>query len=173
MYKYKQLTSEQRYAIDLGLENQAPMRKIAESIGVSPSTVSREIMRNKNKRGGYSWRLAHEIAGERKERLPGNRTIPESVRKKMKDHIRDDWSPEQVSGHLRRYEQIKVSHETIYKWIREDKQAGGNLYLHCRHKLKYRKRPVGSATNIPNRKVFAKGPKQRMEAGLEISKWTL
>lgn len=124
MRKYKQLTSEQRHAIGLGLKNRASMRKITESIGVSPSTVSREVKRNQNKRNGYSWRLAHEMAGERKERLPGNRTISESMKKKVKDHIRDDWSPEQVSGHLRRHGQIEVSHETIYKWIREKRQAG-------------------------------------------------
>ncbi|SFU65041.1 Helix-turn-helix domain-containing protein, partial [Porphyromonadaceae bacterium KHP3R9] len=64
MKKYKQLTSEQRYAIYLGLENGDTQRTIASLIGVSPSAVSRELQRNKDKRGGYSWRLAHEMAME-------------------------------------------------------------------------------------------------------------
>jgi len=34
-------------------------------IGVSPATVSREIRRNKNKHGDYSWRLAHELITKR------------------------------------------------------------------------------------------------------------
>jgi IS30 family transposase len=79
MKKYKQLTSEQRYAIYLGLENGDTQRTIASLIGVSPSAVSRELQRNKDKRGGYSWRLAHEMAMERRERLPGNRSTPEWI----------------------------------------------------------------------------------------------
>jgi IS30 family transposase len=79
MKKYKQLTSEQRYAIYLGLENGDTQRTIASLIGVSPSAVSRELQRNKDKRGGYSWRLAHEMAMERRERLPGNRATPERI----------------------------------------------------------------------------------------------
>ncbi|SFU47495.1 Helix-turn-helix domain-containing protein, partial [Porphyromonadaceae bacterium KHP3R9] len=79
MKKYKQLISEQRYAIYLGLENGDTQRTIASLIGVSPSAVSRELQRNKDKRGGYSWRLAHEMAMERRERLPGNRSTPEWI----------------------------------------------------------------------------------------------
>nr|WP_161941944.1 helix-turn-helix domain-containing protein [Petrimonas mucosa] len=118
MKKYKQLTSEQRYAIYLGLENGDTQRTIASLIGVSPSAVSRELQRNKDKRGGYSWRLAHEMAMERRERLPGNRSTPEWIKQKVNRLVRKDWSPGQISGHLRKKENIRVSHETIYKWIR-------------------------------------------------------
>src|SRR5690554_540737 len=156
--KYKQLTSEQRYAIYLGIKNGDSQRTIAESIGVSPSTVSRELGRNKKKHGGYSWRLAHEMAQERKERLPGNRDTPEWIKQKVFRLVRYEWSPRQISGYLEKYKQTRVSHETIYKWIREDKQAGGDLYRHCRHKLKHRKRPVGSVQGIPNRRSIRQRP---------------
>jgi transposase len=158
MKKYKQLTSEQRYAIYLGLENGDTQRTIASLIGVSPSAVSRELQRNKDKRGGYSWRLAHEMAMERRERLPGNRSTPEWIKQKVIRLVRKDWSPGQISGHLRKKENIRVSHETIYKWIREDKKAGGDLYKHCRHRLKHRKRPVGSVRGIPNRRSIRERP---------------
>jgi len=36
-----------------------------------------------------------------------------------------------------------VSHETIYKLIRIDKNNGGDLYKNCRHRLKHRVRPLG------------------------------
>lgn len=160
LMKYKQLTSEQRYAINLELEKGASKKDIASLIGVHPSTVYRELERNKNKRGRYSWRLADEMARERKERLPGNRSTPEWIKRKALDLIRDDWSPKQVSGHLKKHENIDISHETIYKWIRKDKQNGGELYKHCRHKLKHRKRPVGSATNIPNRTSIRERPEE-------------
>ncbi|NLN49262.1 MAG: IS30 family transposase [Clostridiales bacterium] len=160
MHKNKQLTSEQRYGIYLGLEEGASKRDIALRIGVHPSTVYRELKRNKNKRGGYSWQLAHKMARERKERLPGNRSTPEWIKQKVLRLIRDDWSPKQVSGHLKKEENINISHETIYKWIRKDKKNGGDLYTHCRHKMKYRKRPVGSAKNIPNRTSINDRPKE-------------
>ncbi len=51
MKKYKQLTSEQRYAIYLGLENGDTQRTIAGLIGVSPSTVSRELPRGRDSKG--------------------------------------------------------------------------------------------------------------------------
>ena len=57
----------------MGLEEGTSKKDIALRIGVHISTLYRELERNKNKRGGYSRRLAHEMAGERKERLPGNR----------------------------------------------------------------------------------------------------
>jgi IS30 family transposase len=153
-------TSEQRYAIYLGIENGDNQKAIAGLIGVSPATVSREVRRNKNKHGGYSWRLAHEMAQERKERLPGNRATPEWIRQKVFRLVRDEWSPKQISGYLKKHENISISHETIYKWIREDKQNGGDLYTHCRHKMKHRKRPVGSAKNIPNRTSIRDRPKE-------------
>ena len=100
------------------------------------------------------------MAGERKERLPGNRATPEWIKQKVLGLIREDWSPKQISGYLKKQENIAVSHETIYKWIRRDKQNGGDLYKHCRHKLKHRKRPVGSAKNIPNRTSIRERPRE-------------
>jgi len=160
MKKYKQLTSEQRYAIYLGLQNGTSKSEIAKQIKVNISTVYRELSRNKNKTGGYSWRLAQEMAQERKERLPGNRSTSEWIKQKIIRLIRKDWSPKQISGYLAKYDQISISHETIYQWIRQDKKSGGNLYKHCRNKLKYGKRPEGSATNIPNRKSIRQRPKE-------------
>ena len=144
----------------MGIKNGDNQKAIASLIGVSPATVSREVRRNKNKHGGYSWRLAHEMAQERKERLPGNRATPEWIRQKVFRLVRDEWSPKQISGYLKKHENISISHETIYKWIREDKQNGGSLYTHCRHKMKHRKRPVGSAKNIPNRTSIRDRPKE-------------
>ena len=45
--KYKQLTSEQRYAIKLGLQAEMTFSAIAKQISVSVSTISREVKRNK------------------------------------------------------------------------------------------------------------------------------
>jgi IS30 family transposase len=55
--------------------------------------------------------------------------------------LQQEWSPEQISGWMAREHSLKVSHETIYKYIWADKKAGGTLYLHLRHQgKKYNKR---------------------------------
>lgn len=94
------------------------------------------------------------MADERKERICKNSTIPSKLKFECLQHIRvDQWSPEQISG-VMRLKGEKVSHTTIYTWVKEDKQAGGSLYEHLRHKGHRRKSDPyksASARNIPNR----------------------
>ncbi len=116
--KYKQLTSEQRYAIYLGLKNGKKKTEIAKEIGVCVSTIYRELNRNKNKSGGYSWRLAHEMTQERKERLLGNRSTDEWIRQKVIRLIRKEWSPRQISGYLIQLSQALIINLTlVYRYI--------------------------------------------------------
>ena len=148
---YRHLTSEQRYYIEVSLHNKTSQKDIAKNIGVSESTISRELKRNRNKRGRYSGSFAQELANERAERLPGNRTIHSEVKARAVALLREgQWSPEQISGHLAK-NSVFISHESIYALIRKDKANGGDLYKNCRHKLKHRKRPVGAVSKIPNR----------------------
>ena len=158
--KYKQLTREQRYAINLFREQGKRQNEIAETIGVSPSTISRELKRNSNKYGKYTWRHADELACERRERLAKNRMVKKEVVDEAVALLRNEqWSPKQISGYLNKQEK-HISFEKIYQIVRDDKAAGGNLYKNCRHKLKHRKRPVGgaSAKNIPNRTSISQRP---------------
>jgi IS30 family transposase len=50
--------------------------------------------------------------------------------------IREEWSPEQISGWLREARNILVSHETIYQHIWSDKRSDGQLFQHLRRKGK-------------------------------------
>ena len=52
---YKQLTSEQRYTISVLLQRKCTKNEIAHAIGVSNSTVTRELRRNSSSRGVYKW----------------------------------------------------------------------------------------------------------------------
>ena len=54
------------------------------------------------------------------------------------------WSPEQVSGYLRRQELLAISHETIYRHIWRDKRAGVLLYTNLRGARKQRRKRYGS-----------------------------
>jgi IS30 family transposase len=72
--------------------------------------------------------------------------LPE-VKKRVIAYIEQDWSPQQIMGRLKLKGLPSVSHETIYKIIRQDKEKGGCLYKHTRHRLKHRRRSI--ATKIP------------------------
>jgi len=151
---YKQLTSEQRYYIYLERQRGSTQKSIAEAIGVSESTVSRELKRNGGKNGSYSFIKAHERAMTRRHREPGNRRKPQELIWRVKQLIMDEqWSPAQISGYLREKEGVGISHETIYKLIRADET--GKLAENCRHRMNYHKRAsrkhVTKATNIKNR----------------------
>src|SRR5206468_5038644 len=57
--------------------------------------------------------------------------------------LREDWSPEQVAGWLRRHRELAISHETIYRYVWADKRAGGTLYQHLRGARKQRRKRYG------------------------------
>ena len=133
----------QRYQIYALLETKTKQKEIARIIDVSESTISRELKRNKHK-CGYSARLAQEYADERKERFSRKRKFTKAVETLVRQKIEDEqWSPEQIVGWCKKEGIPMVSHERIYQYIRKDKQKGGSLYKHTRHRLKHRKRPVG------------------------------
>lgn len=54
----------------------------------------------------------------------------------------DQWSPEQLSGVLRRAG-LKISYQTIYRHIRRDWKQGGNLWQELRQRYRRRKRHYG------------------------------
>ena len=156
---YKQLTSEQRYTISVLLQKKCTRNEIAKAIGVSNSTITRELRRNSCARGVYKWDKAQRLAQKRKHQVPGNRSIKPFLRDMAIDLLkRNQWSPEQISGHLAR-KGYKISHETIYAIIRKDKYENrGSLYKHCRHRLKHRHRPVGKRVIIPDRTSIHQRP---------------
>lgn len=74
--------------------------------------------------------------------------------------VTEQWSPQQISGSLA-LENVFISHETIYKYIRRDKARGGVLYKNSRHHLKHRKRTVtDKRIAIPNRTSISERPQE-------------
>jgi len=137
------LTKEQRYVISVLRKRGLKQKEIAQEIGVSASTISRELKRNSGKRGGYHAETAHSLSQERKERYCCNRKFTPSVEKRIRNHLeKEQWSPEQISGYCKTNGIKMVCVERIYQFIRQDKQHGGELYKHLRHKLKHRKRTL-------------------------------
>lgn len=156
---YKHLISSQRSEIFAYRQCGKSPKFIAQKLQVHISTIYRELSRNSNKRGGYAHN-AHEMAMERQERVSRNGTISPRTKFECLRLITQDWSPEQISGTLRK-KGTMVSHTTIYKWVAQDKAAGGTLFEHLRHKGHKRKtNPYkgASARNIPGRVSIKERP---------------
>jgi len=113
------LSEGEREEISRGLARKMGVREIARALGRCPSTISREIRRN----GGtacYRSTCAEQRARENAKRpkvckLAGSPSLQRAVAKQLSH----DWSPEQISGWLRRTypgdSSMHVSPETIYR----------------------------------------------------------
>lgn len=164
---YTQLTQVQRYQIYALLKTEHSQSKIAVVVGVHKSTVSREIRRNKGKRG-YRPKQAHRKALRRRQKAKPR--IQADIWEMVEEKLYQEWSPEQVSGWISKNYDISVSHEWIYQYIFTNKRAGGDLYKHLRCQKKRRKR-YGSYDRrgkLPNRTSIDERPEvvdQRQRLG--------
>ena len=136
MGRYTQLTQEQRYQIYAFMKAGFTQKEVAVETGVPPSSISREVRRNRGRRG-YRPKQAHQKALAR--RINKSR-IDSSTWALVDSLIKKDWSPEQISGRLFIEQGISISHEWIYLHIYRDKQQGGDLHQHLRCQKKRRKR---------------------------------
>src|SRR6516164_9217938 len=113
------LRLEEREEISRGIAAGRSIRRIAQDLERSPSTVSREISRN----GGCSAYRASEAdkrAWRRALRLKPCRLARHAeLRWRVAQKLVLQWSPEQISGWLKRQfpadPGMQVSHETIYR----------------------------------------------------------
>ena len=140
---YNQLTSEQRYYIEVSLQNKMSKKVIAEHLKVHISTVYREIK-----------------CDERKHRMRGIRTFTLDMRKRIFSLlVQEQWSPEQIKGYMERNGERCACIETIYSYIRFDRLNGGTLWKHCRHRLRHVRRQVSYRyTAIKDRKMIDMRP---------------
>lgn len=161
MGTYQQLTYEQRCQISALKKSGCSQRKIAETIGTSQPTVSRELARNTGARG-YRHKQAQEKTGQRRANAAQRTKMTPAMIMTIESKIRTEWSPEQISGWLLYDREELISHESIYLHIWADKQAGGDLYTHLRRQgKKYDKRRNGKSTRgqIRNRISIDDRPK--------------
>ncbi len=115
------LTPAEREEISRGLAAGESLRAIAARLGRSASTVCREVTRNGGRRR-YRAQKAEERAWERARRPKRCRlVIDERLRDVVARKLREDWSPEQISGWLKKLypddEEMRISHETIYRTL--------------------------------------------------------
>src|SRR5262249_32931547 len=115
--RYGQLSLEDRCTI-ASLQAQGwSKRQIAATLDRAPSTISREIGRNRGKEVGYQPSYAQQQAKAR--RWVGSRLEREpALRHAVLERLAQGWSPEQVAGRLAREAgRTGISYESIYRFI--------------------------------------------------------
>jgi len=138
------LTIEEREEIRVGLSEKLSIRAIARKLNRSPSTISREVNRNRGRRwykaidaDRRAWRAAKR---PKDCALASNPPLRKIVIAKLKL----DWSPEQISGWLETNmglcKSMQISHVTIYKtlYVRSNKALDHALCEHLRRSHKMR-----------------------------------
>jgi IS30 family transposase len=172
--KRRCLSFAEREEIALARARGETVRGIARRLGRSPSTISRELRRNADRRvGGYRATIAHAMAYERASRpKPAKLATNLALRQIVQDDLRRRFSPEQIAGRLRRRfpdePEMRVSTETIYQSLYV--QSRGALrreltrYLRTGRSLRKPGRQTGQRKNrIPDMVNIAQRPPEADE----------
>jgi transposase, IS30 family len=156
------LVQNERCQIQTLLESGKTLRKIAELLNISCSTVSRELQRNRNSKG-YDFKKAHKKSVKRKSKSSEKPKILTQLVKNIisKEMLAHQTSPEQIAGRLRLCG-IKISHKSIYNYIAKNRKMSCKLYKQLRHGgRKYRRKKEhesASSKQIPGRVDISERP---------------
>jgi transposase, IS30 family len=162
---FSHLTPEQRYKIDalLNAPEKITQKSIAQQVGVSESTVSRERQRNSRPRVGYQAVYAQTLAKKRRYKKPFK--INGELEEKIRKDLQQEWSPEQIVGRMALEntdkKSVKVSHETIYQYIYRQQKQSDKIYLKLRRKRKKRLKRLKKEDGrgkIPNKTMIDQRP---------------
>lgn len=165
---YTHLTEKERYVISHLKCAGFSYREIGRRLNRSHTSISREIKRcsliHPYTVYWYDWTHPEALKRRHKSkhcRRHNNHRLLNYVHKKLKL----DWSPETISGKLKLdypcSDEMRLSHETIYRWLYLEAKEGGTLYHHLRRRRKKRRKQnkYGSGRRfIPGRVSISERP---------------
>ena len=151
---YRQLTQTRRYQIFARRDVGMSQRQIARALGIHNSTVSRELRRNASS-GGYDPCQAQALSDQRRCTAWKWTKRLTSLIRWVTDQLKDEWSPQQISGFMANANGVCVSHQWVYSLIWDNKSRGGDLWRHLRQpkrRSKHRAQAKSAGLGkIPNR----------------------
>lgn len=170
---YVGLSDAERSEIEILKRKNYSIRRIAEVLGRSPNTISREIRVNMVA-GEYSARKAkaksrvsrrsRRFQWQKIEQYPKLRVF---IIRKLKEH----WNPEEIAGHLKLHqsELPTVSSSQIYAWLHSSRGQPYCQYLYSKryHPKKHNKNKT-ERVMIPDRVSITERPVaalDRLQAG--------
>lgn len=129
--KHKKLTQSERVLLSRWKSEGLSNYDCAKRLGRHVSTIGRELNRNKTRVSmGKDWEViyeplhAHKVAENRRQNaFTAKQPLKNrQVYSYVLEHLRESWSPEQISGRLRNVDHKgqkdwQICHETIYQFI--------------------------------------------------------
>ncbi|MEK7074756.1 MAG: IS30 family transposase [Patescibacteria group bacterium] len=169
--EYAHLNQTHRDRIQALRDSSHTQKEIAAILKVDPSTISREIQRNRRKKrvkggtrdGPYESTSAQHKAYLRRyhakwrvKKINQNQELQAYIIEKLKHH----WNPDEISGRMKKEHQpFYASKTAIYAWLRTGMGAKYCHYLYSgRHTVKRRKSKKLKKTLIPHRISIIKRP---------------
>lgn len=139
---YRQLTEHERYTVGVLRGQGMTIRAVARLLNRAPSTISREIRRNAcGTDGAYRPSKAQRRTNGRRRRCRSVRHHEQTVYVAIEGLLQEQqWSPEQIANRLAKEGVTRISHMTIYRYIREDARYGGDLRASLRQAGKRRRK---------------------------------
>lgn len=157
--QYTHLSGDERASIAYWYNKKGySVRHVAMLLQRDPSTVSREMSRNRNIHGNYVCADAQRMAKIRKATMRPHRCMMDdpAVAWYVGTHLKRGWSPEIIANRMQMDMGRSISHETIYQWWYQKPNRGWCHYLirrHTRSTSRYRSNTgarTGKSTDIPS-----------------------
>ena len=127
--------------------------EIGLAVGRHKGTICREVRRNCISRTGSYYpagaQLRYEARRQKSKTSQRKKIDFPRIRRYVLRKLEQEWSPEQIAGRMKRDyaddPEMRISHTSIYKWLKEDKQQGGRWYRFLRQ-ADHRRRRYGQKT---------------------------
>ena len=166
---YHRLTDEKRIQIETLVKQGLTQAEIARAIGVSPSSVCRELRRNRSKKGYRHKKASAKAKWRLQEKASKRRKFTETMWNKAKEKLQEGWSFEMFSGRMKREAQPTVCAEALYqeyykrqKLVAEGKSEEELPPLPKSHRKRHRRGKsykTAGRGRIPGRVDIAQRPK--------------
>jgi IS30 family transposase len=118
MSRSEHLAQWERYTINWFLVGGYSLTYIGQPLERSPSTISRELRRDRSPHEGiYRAKAAHGKARARPRREREGSQFSKREWWLVKVKLKKLWSPDQIAERLRLKKKPSINHETIYRWI--------------------------------------------------------
>ena len=121
------LTLEERDRIAQLRHRGADQKEIANAVGRSPATISRELRRNRTDGEYFAAQAQREARRRRQDRPLVRKMEAPEINEAVRAGLAQEWSPEQIEGRMRQQgSESRVSSQTIYTWIKgqDGKRSG-------------------------------------------------